>query len=65
MNKFIDRAPMISSKEKYSFLIANTDNSEKPGDYWWSILGIDQKTDIFFFLFLWSRWTETLHCTGQ
>ena len=51
MNKFIDRAPMISSKEKYSFLIANTDNSEKPGDYWWSILGIDQKTDIFFFLF--------------
>ena len=49
MNKFIDRAPMISSKEKYSFLIANTDNSEKPGDYWWSILGIDQKTDIFFF----------------
>ena len=42
---------MISSKGKYPFVIANTDNSEKPGVYWWSILGIDPKTDIFFFDF--------------
>ena len=49
MNKFIDHASMISSKGKYTFVIANTDNSKKPGVHWWSILDIDLKTDIFFF----------------
>ena len=49
MNKFIDHASMISDKEKYSFIIANTDSSEKNGVHWCSILDIDPKTDIFFF----------------
>ena len=49
MNKFIDHASMISSKGKYPFIIANTDNSEKPGVHWWSILNIEPTTDIFFF----------------
>ena len=31
MNKFIDHASMVSDKEKYPFIIAKTDNSEKPG----------------------------------
>ena len=33
MNKFIDRAAMISSKGKYPFIIANTDDSNKPGTH--------------------------------
>ena len=40
---------MISSKGKYPFIIANTDSSEKPGMHWCSILGIEPKTNIFFF----------------
>ena len=28
INKFIDHAAIISSKEKYPFIIVNTDNSE-------------------------------------
>ena len=40
---------MIPNKGKYPFSIANTDNSEKPGVHWWSILGIEPKTDLFFF----------------
>ena len=49
MNKFIDHASMVSDKEKYPFIIAKTDNSEKPGVHWWSILDIEPKADIFFF----------------
>ena len=49
MNIFIDHAAMISTKEKYPFIIANTDDSNKPGTHWWNILDIDPKNDIFFF----------------
>ena len=51
MNRFIDHASMISSKGKYPLIIANTDNSEKPGLQWWSILDIKQKL-IYFSLIL-------------
>ena len=50
-NKFIDHASMISSKVKHPFIIANTDSSKKPGVHWWSILDIEPKPDLFFFLF--------------
>ena len=50
MNKFINRAAMISAKKsKYPFVIANTDSSSKGGTHWWSILDIDPKPHIFFF----------------
>ena len=50
MNKFINHSAMSYSKKgKYSFVIANTDSSEKGRTYWWSILNIEPKTDIFFF----------------
>ena len=49
MNKFIDHAAMISTKGKYPFIIANTDNSNKQGTNWWSILDTELKNDIFFF----------------
>ena len=34
MNKFTDHAAMISDKGKYTFIIANTDSSDKPGVHW-------------------------------
>ena len=49
MNKFINHVAMISDSGKFPFIIANTDASDKPGVYWWSILDIEPRTDIFFF----------------
>ena len=49
MNKFINHAAMISDKGKHSFIIANTDASNKSGTHWWSILDIEPRSDIFFF----------------
>ena len=49
MNKFIDHVSMISDKDKYPFIIANTDASDKPGVHWWNIIDIEPRNDIFFF----------------
>ena len=49
LNKFVNHAAMINNSGKYPFVIANTDNSQKGGTYWWSILDFEPKTDIFFF----------------
>ena len=49
LNKCVNHAAMINSSGKYPFIIANTDDSEKEGRHWWSILDIEPKTDIFFF----------------
>ena len=48
MNKLLDFNKMMKGK-KYSFLIANTDRSDKQGTHWWSILDIDGKKDFFLF----------------
>ena len=49
MNRFIDYKTMISEKkEKYPFVIANTDSSDKDGSHWWSIMDIEPKTDLLF-----------------
>ena len=41
---------MISEKkEKYQFIIANTDSSSKQGTHWWSIPDIEPKADIVLF----------------
>ena len=49
MNRFINHTAMISEKKgKHTFVIANTDSSEKCGMHWRSILDIEPKTDIFF-----------------
>ena len=53
MNKFIDHASMIS--DKYPFIIANTDASDKPGVHCLSIIDIEPRNEIFFFRFFWSR----------
>ena len=49
MNKFTNHAAMIENGGKFSFIIANTGASDKPGVHWWSILDIEPRTDIFFF----------------
>ena len=40
---------MINDSGKFLFIIANTDDSDKPGTHWWSILDIEPRTDIFLF----------------
>ena len=40
---------MSEKKGKYPFLKANTDDSDKKGTHWWSILDIEPKAYIFFF----------------
>ena len=49
MNKFINHAAMIEDSGKFPFIIANTDDSSKPGTHWWSILDIEPRTDIILF----------------
>ena len=50
MNMFIDYKTMISEKkEKYPFIIGNTDSEDKHGTHWWSIMNIEPKTDLLFF----------------
>ena len=39
----------LKQKDKYPFIIANTDSSDKGGTYWWNILDIELRTDLFFF----------------
>ena len=53
INKFINHAAMISEKNgKYPFVIVNIDSSEKGGRgmHWWSIVDIEPKQGIFFFV---------------
>ena len=40
---------MIEDSGKFSFIIANTDASDKLGVHWWSIIDIEPRNDIFFF----------------
>ena len=40
---------MINNSGKYPFIMTNTDDSQKDGTHWWSVLDIEPKTDIFFF----------------
>ena len=49
LNKFVNHAAMINNSGKHPFIIANTDDSQKDGIHWWSILDFEPKTDIFFF----------------
>ena len=41
LNKFINHTAMISNSEKYPFIIANTDYSQKAGTHWLSIFFFD------------------------
>ena len=51
MKKCINFKTNISEKtEIYYFLIANTDSWDKNSTYWWSILDIEPKTNLFLLL---------------
>ena len=53
MNSFIDYKTMISEKKgKYPFITVKTDSSNKDGTHWWSIMDIEPKTDLLFFIHL-------------
>ena len=50
INKLIDHATMISENSFVTAnVIANADSSEYGGTHRWGILGLEPKTDIFFF----------------
>ena len=49
MIKFVNHTAMINDSGKFPFIITKTDDNEKPGTQWWSILNIEPRTDIFFF----------------
>ena len=50
INKFISFHEMAKEKtKKYSFIIMNTDRSDKPGTHWWSFLDLHPKNEIFLF----------------
>ena len=42
---------IIESKSNYSFIIMNTDRSDKEGTHWWSFLDLHTKK-IFFLIIL-------------
>ena len=52
INRFVNHAATISESGKYQFVRANTDADNKPGVHWWSILDIELRNDIFFFILL-------------
>ena len=52
MNRFIDYKSMKPDKDKYPFIIVNTDSSDKNGMHWWINLDTEPKTDLFF-LYVW------------
>ena len=62
MKRFINHSAMIEEKKgKYPFIIANTDDSDKKGTHWWSILNIEPKNELFFFRFFWFRRSKAVY----
>ena len=51
INKFIMFERMMPGK-KYPFIVSNTDRSDKNGTYWWRILNISPKSELFFFFLI-------------
>ena len=51
INKFISHHSIIKSKpkQKYPFIIMNTDRSDRSGTHWWSFLDLHQRKNIFLF----------------
>ena len=41
---------MIESKSNYSFIIMNTDRSDKEGTHWWSFLDLHTKKNFFLII---------------
>ena len=39
---------MMIEKNRYPFIIMNTDRSDKNGTHWWSFLDLHERKEIFF-----------------
>ena len=49
VTKFISFHEMMIEKNRYPFIIMNTDRSDKNGTYWWSFLDLHERKEFFFF----------------
>ena len=47
--RFISFHETMRFKRKYSFVIMNTDRSDKNGTHWWSFLDLHERKEIFLF----------------
>ena len=47
--KFISFHEMMIEKNRYPFIIMNTDRSNKNGTHWWSFLDLHERKEIFLF----------------
>ena len=49
VTKFISFHEMMIEKNRYPFIIMNTDRSNKNGTHWWSFLDLHERKEIFLF----------------
>ena len=49
VTKFISFHEMMIEKNRYPFIIMNTDRSDKKGTHWWSFLDLHERKEIFLF----------------
>ena len=49
VTKFIFFHKMMIDKNRYTFIIMNTDRSDKNGTHWWSFLDLHERKEIFLF----------------
>ena len=49
VTKFISFHKMMIEKNRYPFIIMNTDSSDKNGTHWWSFLDLHEKKEIVLF----------------
>ena len=48
VTRFISFHEMMIEKNRYLFIIMNTDRSNKNGTHWWSFLDLHPRKEIFF-----------------
>ena len=49
ITRFISFHEMMHLKQKYPFMIMNTDRSDRNGTHWWSFLDLHERKEIFLF----------------
>ena len=52
VTKFISFHEMMIEKNRYPFIIMNTDRSNKNGTHWWSFLDLHKKKKFFYLIVL-------------
>ena len=50
VTRFISFHEMMIEKNRYPFILMNTDRSNKKGTYWWSFLNLHPRKEIFLYL---------------